>query len=148
MNIDGIVSVLEQKKIIFTDIYNLSKKIELYINEDNADFLLLLDKREALLKRAVRCTPAIEGILNSPENEFTPEEQDRIMKIVTYSFDGEPSCEEEKKIIELVDEIKDMRDKGIQASKDIEIKVKKELKQTQNKLREENPAKKSQNIFR
>ncbi|MCR4925513.1 MAG: hypothetical protein K5917_04405 [Clostridiales bacterium] len=147
MGIEDIISLLEQKKILITEVFDISKKIEIYVKDDNSDFLVLLDKRESLLKRAAKCNSAIKNIINNEESELSEEETQRLQKIIFEDEKLENLSADELKIIEFIEENKKMFKKAVELNESITTLVKREYEKTKKDLAKERSTN-SNNLFR
>lgn len=91
MQMNQILTCLEQKVIILTQILNLTKQIEVRSNEPNIDLDNFLEQRGAYIVRVNKC----DHLIHSLSKDLTVEEQKRLDGILLGEL-SEAECRDEE----------------------------------------------------
>lgn len=102
MPIQEIATCLEQKKILLTKVMNLTKQIQVRSRQEEIDLEDFLEQRVPYMERAKKCDDLISHMIQ----QFAPEEQERIVKILKGEIPEEECAEEELAVLRLSAECK------------------------------------------
>lgn len=98
MSTENIIACLDQKVILLTQIWDLTKQIELRCMQDDIQLDGLLEQRGVFIERINKCNDLIDRLTA----ELPPEQRERMTKLLKGNVtQADCGSEEERHILEL-----------------------------------------------
>ncbi|NLG93353.1 MAG: hypothetical protein GX485_07355 [Clostridiales bacterium] len=134
---DEIIACLEQKVLLLTKIWNLTKQIEVRCMEPEVELDQLLDLRGIYIERVNKCNSLIQKLTKN----FSAEQQEHLTRIFRQDLSDEQcNSDEERKILKLTRDCAEILQKAgalDKAARETLNKQCMELKEKINQLRKE-----------
>lgn len=138
---EEIMTCLEQKVILMTQILNITKQIEVRCNEPEVNLEHLLDQRGSLIQRAKKC----DGLVFSLTDQLPPEQKDRIKSILSRT--AQNLGEDEQKASKLVEKADSLYQQAAALDQSANEAIQRQYDDTKSKLRELRKKGKGSNLF-
>lgn len=138
---EEIMTCLEQKVILMTQILNITKQIEVRCNEPEVNLEHLLDLRGSLMQRAEKC----DNLIFSLTDQLPPEQEDRVKSILNLT--AKDLSENEQKASKLVGDANSLYQQAAALDQSANEAMQRQYDETKSKLRELRKNGKGSNLF-
>ncbi len=140
---EEILTCLEQKKILLTQILNLTKQIEVRCNEPEVELEHFLDQRGALMKRVDMCN----NLIDSKIVQMPPEQQSRAAFILNGTSDENDCNPEELSVLQLVNQCDTLFHRAAALDQSANDAIKRQHSEVKEKLKQLRKFGKGQDMF-
>ena len=140
---EEIMTCLEQKELLLTQILNLTKQIEVRCSEPEISLEHFLDQRGSLMQRVDKCNNLIE----SQVAQMLPEQQNRANLILNLKIDEADCGEQERAAFELAKKCSSLLQRAPDLDKSANDLIKHQYEDVKKKIKQTRKPVKGQSMF-
>lgn len=143
---DEIIACLEQKVLLLTKIWNLTKQIEVRCTQQEVELDQFLELRGIYIDRVKKCNSLIQKLTKN----LPAEQQERLTRLLQPDAIQDDQCgsDEERKILKLSRDCADILQKAGALDQIARETLQKQCTELQEKINQLRKDEKGQNIYR
>lgn len=131
MSTENIIACLDQKVILLTQIWDLTKQIELRCTQDDIQLDDFLERRGVFIERINKCN----GLIGRLTAELPPEQRERMTKLLSgKGTEKDCGSEKEKHILKLSREYRFILQKAAALDQSARDKLRKQCDELREKI--------------